>query len=174
MIMRTIILVVALGLVATQADAQTTACDIKLNVTDPDPAGLNVRASPDGAVIGALKAKDRWVQAHVTGDAGAWASIDHATLIQDETGGPDVTVFHGHGFVAFSKLGIETLNEGAAVLAAPAPDAKVLIKFPNDKDASELPKAEALGCDGSFLKVRVSGVVGWTQQFCSNQLTTCN
>jgi hypothetical protein len=173
MITRAIVLVAALGLAASQAHAKTTACDVKLNVTDPDPAGLNVRAAPDGAVIGALKAKDRWVQAHVSGDAGAWAAIDHATLIQDETGGPDVTLFHGHGFVAF-KLGIETLNEGAAILAAPAPDAKVLIKFPDDKDPSELPKAEALGCDGSFLKVRVSGVVGWTQQFCSNQLTTCN
>jgi hypothetical protein len=99
MITRAIVLVAALGLAASQAHAKTTACDVKLNVTDPDPAGLNVRA---------------------------------------------------------------------------APDAKVLIKFPDDKDPSELPKAEALGCDGSFLKVRVSGVVGWTQQFCSNQLTTCN
>jgi hypothetical protein len=170
----------ASGLAATLIAGQgvaapITTCDIKLNVIDQDPAGLNVRAMPDERVIGTLPAnKYRWVQVHVTGDAGAWAAIDHATLIQDETGGPDITKFKGRGFVAFSKLGIVTLNEGAAIFATPSPDAKVLLKFPDDKDASELPNADALGCDGSYLRLRVSGVVGWTQQFCSNQLTTCN
>ena len=159
-----------LGLGAA-ANAQTVVCDIKLNITDQDPAGLNVRASPGGAVVTALKAKDRWVQVHVTGQSGPWARIDRATFISEDNAG-GTPVFRSVGWVAFSKLGIEELNEQASILAAPAPDAKVLITMPHT-DGPAVP-SEALGCDGTFLKVKVSGVVGWTQSFCSNQFTTCN
>jgi hypothetical protein len=128
-------------------------CDIKLNVADQDPAGLNVRASPGGAILTALRAKGRWVQVHVTGQTGAWAAIDEATLIQDETGGPDVRLFHGRGFVAFSKLGIEELDTQSRILAAPDDGAKALLSI-SEGDEAKLPKAEVLGCFGGFLKVR--------------------
>ena len=36
----------AIALAAGAATAQTSACDLQLNITDQDPAGLNVRASP--------------------------------------------------------------------------------------------------------------------------------
>jgi len=48
----------------------------------------------------------------------------------------------------------------------------VLLKI-SEADESKLPHAEVLGCDGDFLKVRVSGLVGWTTDYCSNQFTTC-
>ena len=161
----------AASLVGAAAGAQTVACDVKLNVTDQDPAGLNVRAAPGGAVVTALKAKDRWVQVHVTGADGAWARIDRATFISEDNAG-GTAIFHGVGWVAFSKLGIEELNQQAAILAAPKDGAAAVLKIAEDDEAS-VPKAEVLGCDGPYLKVRVKGVVGWTQNFCSNQFTTC-
>jgi hypothetical protein len=168
-------LVAALALAAMPpavASAQTVACDVKLNITDQDPAGLNVRASPSGAVVTALKAKDRWVQVHVTGADSVWARIDRATFIGEDNAGGAV-IFHGIGWVAFSKLGTEELRLGATILAAPQEGAQRLLKAPEDDDA-KVPKAEVLGCDGLYLKVRVQGLIGWTQNYCSDQFTTCN
>lgn len=161
------------GLPPAQASAAagTTACNVRLNVTDQDPAGLNIRASPGGAVIGALKARGRWVRVHVTAQTGAWMRIDVAHFISEETG-EEHQVFRGTGYVAVSKLGIDELNFGARILAEPAEDAGVLQKI-EEGDEAKLPKAEVLGCWGNYLKVRVNGQVGWTRDFCTNQLTTC-
>jgi uncharacterized protein YbjT (DUF2867 family) len=152
------------------AGTPLTACDVKLNVADPDPAGLNVRATPGGAVIAALKAKGRWVQTHVTGQSGTWAAIDAATYMLDD--GDETPLFAGHGFVAFSKLAIDELDQRSRILAAPKDDAKLLLLI-SESDETLLPKAEVLGCEGRYLKVRVKGLVGWTRDFCSNEFTTC-
>jgi SH3-like domain-containing protein len=162
---------VLMGARAAGAETPIQACDVKLNVTDQDPAGLNVRAMPAGAVVTALKAKNRWVQVRVTGAEGAWARIDRATFISEDNSGGTV-IFHGVGWVAFSKLGIEELNQQAVILAEPRDGARTVLKLAADDEAN-VPKAEVLGCDGTYLKVRVKGVVGWTQHFCSNQFTTC-
>ena len=163
---------------ANAAVAQTVRCDMDLNIADQDPAGTNVRASPGGAVVKVVKAKDLWVQAHVTGAApgpsgGAWARIDEATLIGDETDSPDKVLFKGVGWVAFSKLGIEEFDTRARIRAAPSDKASVLLSL-QGYDDEHMPVAEALlGCDGDWLKVRVKGVVGWTDNHCANRLTTC-
>jgi len=155
---------------ATAAPA-IRACDVKLNVADQDPNGLNVRATPGGAIIGTLKAKDLWVQLHVTGSSGAWAAIDSATLItEDHAEGRPIKP--SHGFVAFSKLAINELNQQATIYAAPSQDSKVLLAI-SEADEANLPHADVLDCDGPFLKVRVNGIVGWTAGYCSNEFTTC-
>jgi hypothetical protein len=165
-------LTLAGALLAATASAQTVACDVKLNVTDTDPAGLNVRATPQGAIVAALKAKNRWVQVHVTGQRGEWARIGDAREIDDETGGGEKTLFKGAGWVAISKLGIEELDAIAFIRDAPAEDARTLLKI-HEGDEAKLPHATVLGCSGEFLQVRVGGLVGWTREYCSNQLTTC-
>ncbi|HXQ15555.1 MAG TPA: hypothetical protein VN814_13120 [Caulobacteraceae bacterium] len=167
----TVALVVATMLPAAVSSAQTVACDVKLNVTDQDPAGLNVRASPGGAVVTALKARNRWVQVQVTGQSGEWARIDRATFISEDNAG-GTAIFRGLGWVAFSKLGIEELNQQALILAEPKDGARTVLKI-SEGDEANVPKAEVLGCDGLYLKVRVKGLVGWTQNYCSNQFTTC-
>jgi len=164
-------LILAAILPSALCNAQTVACDAKLNITDQDPAGLNVRASPGGAVVTALKARNRWVQVHVTGQSGEWARIDDATFISEDNAG-GTAIFRGVGWVAFSKLGIEELNQQAIILAEPKDDAQTVLKI-SEYDETNVPKAEALGCDGLFLKVRVKGLVGWTLNYCSNQFTTC-
>jgi hypothetical protein len=147
------------------------ACDVKLNIADQDPAGLNVRATPGGTIIGALKPKNRWVQLHVSGSSGAWAAIDSATLItEDRAEGRPMSP--SHGFVAFSKLEINELKQQAFIYAAPSQDSKVLLTI-SEADEANLPHAQVLDCDGEFLKVRVNGIVGWTANYCSNEFTTC-
>jgi len=147
------------------------ACDVKLNVADQDPAGLNVRDAPDGKVIGALQEKNAWVQVHVTGDAGGWMRIDGAILYDDSLPDGEKSLSPGVGYVFASKLGVESLDSGAQVLSEPRQGAKLLLTAPLDTDKS--PTVEVLGCDGVYIEVRVGKITGWTAGFCANQYTTC-
>ena len=164
---------------ANGAMAQTVACDgVAVSIVDQDPAGLNVRASPGGPVIGAVKAKARWVDVEVTGQAkdasgGAWARIKSATLEADENDNPDgKVIWKGIGWVAFSKLGVDEFDSRARFYAAPSEQAKLVLSLESYGDKTA-PAEAILGCDGDWLKVRIKGVVGWTHQGCTNQLTTC-
>ena len=164
---------------ANAAIAQPVICDMDLNIKDQDPAGTNVRASPGGAVLAVVKAKDRWVQVHVTGSApgptgGAWARITKATRIGDEhDDAAEKLLWKGIGWVAFSKLGIEDFDGRTKIRATPYDNGKLLLDL-GGYDDEHMPLAEALlDCEGDWLKVRVKGVVGWTDFFCANQLTTC-
>jgi hypothetical protein len=173
MIRRLLCGVLAAATLAQAAQAATVACDARLNITDQDPAGLNVRASPGGPVLTALKAKGRWVRVEVTGQDGAWARIRSATLEADENDNPDGRVlWKGAGWVAFSKLGIEEFDSRARFHAAPSEQSNLVLTLAGYGDKTATAEA-VLGCDGGWLQVRVKGVVGWTNSYCTNQLTTC-
>ena len=151
--------------------AQTVACDLKLDVVDQDPAGLNVRSSPGGPIVAALRAKDEWVEVHVTGQSGGWAHIDGATLYtEDNAGGSPLD--QGRGWVAFSMLGFNEFDEHVRIFAAPSEGSRVLLKL-HTPDGTKQPKVDVLGCSGDYLHIRVRGVVGWTRDYCDNQFTTC-
>jgi hypothetical protein len=172
-----LILAGAVALAAGAATAQTVACNMDLNIADQDPAGLNVRASPGGAILTAVKAKGRWVQVEVTGQAigpsgAAWARIKTATEYSDENAG-GTRLWKGVGWVAFSKLGIDHFDGRTRIREAPNDQAKVLLSLEGFDDSTAPPAEAILGCDGYWLKVRVKGVVGWTDYYCSNELTTC-
>ena len=161
--MRRLAIAVAVALAAAPALAATpplAACHGDLRVIDTDPNGLNVRTSPNGAILTALKAKGREVEVHVTGADGAWAEIDSATLT--EASG-ETTLFKGRGFVAFSKLGIVAVWLVAPLLAAPSDGARELT-IHTTGDTGALPDS-VLGCSGAYVKLRVGGVTGWAQQF---------
>jgi hypothetical protein len=170
----TIAMALAIALQATAANAAARRCDIHLNVTDQDPAGLNVRAAPSAsaAVVTRLKAKDAWVQVHVTGSDGGWMSIDDAILYDDNLPTGERTLWKGKGWVAVSKLGTEEMNAGALILAEPREGARRLMKIPTE--TPETRPITILGCDGYWANLRIGTVTGWSMGFCSNQYTTCN
>ena len=176
--MRQLILVAAALACANGAMAATTPCRATLDITDKDPAGLNVRASPGGPIITAVTAPGRWVEVDVTGQAkdasgGAWARIDAARLEADQNDNPDEKVlWKGVGWVAFSKLGVSEFDSRARFHAAPNAHAKVVLSLESYVDKTEDAQA-ILGCDGDWLQVRIKGIVGWTDTWCTNQLTTC-
>ena len=163
----------AAAFLSTAAGANIVACDVAVNIIDQDPAGLNVRASPGGPIITAVKAKGRWVRVEVTGQDGAWARIKTATMEADENDNTsDELLWKGAGWVAFSKLGVEEFDSRARFLAAPNDKAKLVLSLEGYGDKTA-PAEAILGCDGDWLQVRVKGVVGWTHVWCTNQLTTC-
>jgi hypothetical protein len=154
---------IAVSLVAAAqppaALARPTACDVLLNVTDQSPQGVAVRARPAGRVLAVLKAEDRWMQVHVTGQSGAWVIVDRATTYDETNAAP----FRGRGYIQLSKLGIEELNQQGGVLAAPSDAAHALMQLTGNP-----PSAEVLGCSGRFLHVRVGQVSGWTRDYCTD------
>jgi hypothetical protein len=164
---------------ANGAVAEVTPCSATLDIADQDPAGLNVRASPGGPIITALKAKGRWVEVEVTGQAigpsgGAWARIKSATMQADENDNVDHAgvIWTGAGWVAFSKLGVSEFDSRARFYATPSKKAKLVLSLESYHDEGVDPEA-ILGCDGDWLKVKIKGVTGWTDTWCTNQLTTC-
>jgi hypothetical protein len=152
------------------------ACDVTVNVHDPDPKGLNVRVAPGkppGAVVAKLVPDGEWTEVHATGQAGDWLRIDRASTVDDEAPEGMREVFRGDGWVHVSGLGISELStgEGTVLRAAPSDRAKLLRKITPE---AEPKRTRILGCSGKWLKVDADGLVGWTRSYCTNERTTCS
>ena len=152
------------------------ACDVRLNVHDPDPKGLNVRAAPGkppGKVIARLVPDGDWTEVHATGAYGDWLRIDGAETVDDDAPEGMRAVFHGDGWVHVSGLGISELmtGEGTVLRAAPSASAKVLKKIGPDDEPRH---TRILSCAGKFIKVEADGLVAWTDTYCTNERTTCS
>lgn len=165
MSLRRMILAAAALAWAGAASAAVRGCESDLYITDQDPAGLNVRASPGGPILTAVVARNRPVMVELTGGEGGWARIRRAALQADAHGDvADTTLWEGDGWVAFSKLGLGQFGPRTVIRASADDNAKVVLSFKN-RDDTPAPPSEALGCEGGWVKVRVGGVVGWTDEF---------
>jgi len=156
--------------------AGETACDVTLDVDDPDPKGMNVRAAPGkppGAVIAVLKPDGDWTEVHATGQSGDWLRIDLASTVDDDAPEGMRDVFKGNGWVHVSGLGVSELmtGEGTVLRAGPSDSAKALRKISYDNEPKH---TRILGCSGKFLKIDADGLVAWTRLYCTNQRTTCS
>lgn len=177
-------LTIALGVSAGGAHAadQGGKCDITLDVTDKDPNGLNVRATPSasGKILTALKLgkSGDYIEVHVTAQAGDWYAIDSAVVYNDindehDTTTPDEqTIFHGHGFVHKSKVGGSSMDGVSELRDAPSDGAKILLKDFGGDDTADT-SYQILGCEGQWYKLHIRGKTGWSKDVCTNERTTC-
>jgi hypothetical protein len=152
---------------AGSAGAEMQACDVTVDVIDTDPKGTNVRETPAGKVIAALKTssdQDDWIEVHILGQSGDWFLIDGAKLIGDS----EKTIFGGKGYAHRSVLGSNGLQNGATIWADHDQRSQMLVAhLPGDQ------QVDFLGCWGDFVKVHAKNGTGWTRQLCLNQRTTC-
>jgi SH3-like domain-containing protein len=149
---------------AGAASAQTRGCESDLYITDQDPAGLNIRSSPAGPILTAVVARNRTVMVELTGGDGAWARI-RVAHVEPGAHSDDATVlWQGDGWVAFSKLGLSQTGPRTVIRATADDNAKVVLSYKN-RDDTPAPASEVMGCEGGWVKVRVKGVVGWTDEF---------
>ncbi len=156
-----------LALAASAHAAERQACDVTVDITDPDPKGTNVRTAPGGAAIASLTATgDGWIEAHITAQLGDWYEIDGATSI--DPGGEDKTVFHGKGYLHKSVVGVSGMQNGGVIYKD-----HDSASAPVDPAAAGDQEVKLLGCWGQFLKVQVKKGTGWTTQVCTNMVTTC-
>lgn len=157
------------------ASTQTRiACDVSLNVADPDPRGLNVRAAPraDSRVIAVLKPDAEWTTVHVTAQQGGWMRIDRATGIDDDAPDGERVVFAGDGWVSLKLLRISDLYVGGGNRLYQRPDRGARVVFRLEGESST--PSQVLGCQGTFIRVRHGRHVGWTDTWCNNERTTCS
>jgi SH3-like domain-containing protein len=145
---------------------QAEPCDVGGWVTDPDPAGLNVRDAPstNGAVLRTLPT-DYGVK--VVASHGAWVFICEAWPHNPEL--PSVRV---GGWVHTSKLGTGTSGDilGYSQLRAnPDQSAPEVSRVDLEADI------EVLTCKGDWWRGRYKGVEGWLdpRDACANMFTTC-
>jgi hypothetical protein len=161
---------------ATRPHRFTHSCDLRLNVIDPDPKGLNVRAAPGkpGRVIAVIPRADEWTEVHVVGQAGDWLLIDRAETVDDDAPEGMREVFRGGGWVHSGGLGISELatGEGTVLRAAPADDAAEVKRIVDYDD--EPMRKRVLGCRGTWLEIEADGQRAFTRTWCNNERTTCS
>ena len=147
------------------------ACDLSVDVIDKDPNPTNVRATPGGKVIAALKlssdpnAPDDDITAHIVGQSGDWFLIDRA----NEVGDDEKTLFRGKGYLHRSVLGAYGLENGFPLWSEPDEKSPMVAKWTSGDQDNLL----FLGCSGHFAKVRIKEGTGWTENLCLNGRTTC-
>ena len=150
--------------------AERQACNAAVDVTDTDPKGTNVRATPGGAVIASLKnsGADGWIEVHLTGQLGDWYEIDRASLIGADQPSGGKVIFRGNGYVHKSVVGVSGMQNGGIIYRNHDIRSDLV-----DSHAAGDQQVDLLGCWGEFLKVRVKAGTGWTRQACTNMNTTC-
>jgi len=161
---------------AVAKSAGDVACDLSLDVIDPDPNGVNVRATPSlsGKVIAQLKPIAEWTEVHVAAQRGDWLRINHADSVDDNALGGMSESWTGSGWVHRAGLGVSELSvgEGTTLRAAPD-DSSAIVRRIVSPDA-EPKQVHVLGCRGKWLQVEADGVAAWTRTWCNNQRTTCS
>ncbi len=177
----------ATGVTATVDTANVTACALSGWSSDPDPAGLNIRAAPraDAEIIGrvprpAPQAFDRYAaEFRIIGSRNGWFLITGVKFADYGSGKGDRVLFGGPGWVFADK--VRFLINRAEVRGAPADNATVLATL-RTSDGASGPDSAAIdhvfGCSGAFAEaaVHMDGqpqVRGWVTGICSNQVTTC-
>jgi hypothetical protein len=105
---------------ATACFAQTAArqaCSVEVDVTDTDPKGTNVRSSPGGSVVTALKnpTENGWIVVHLSAQLGDWYEIDRASLIDNDVPPGGKILFQGKGYLHKSVVGVSGMQNGGIV-----------------------------------------------------------
>jgi hypothetical protein len=158
-------LLISLGGSAAPPAAQ--ACNVTVDVIDPDSRSTNVRDRPGGKIIATLTTSqdnDDWIEVHVVAQYGDWFLVDRADLVGDDR----KAIYRGRGYMHRSVLGADSLVWGEPVRVDH--DARSAL-VTNGKNADE--PAYLLGCRDTFMKVRIKEGAGWTKNLCLNQRTTC-
>lgn len=178
-------LLAALALLAATAARAEETCDFDAIVTDPDPAGTNVRAAPDAkaevlfVMPHAHGEDDLAPEVHVRALRRGWAQIDTVTVggYGDE---PERVVFAGTGWVSTRLIGFAFGGEDARLHAAPADDAAVTLDMNGEGTGPDSVTVTAIrGCRGRWVDVDVTTGDGrkgrgWGVGVCANQVTTCS
>lgn len=146
------------------APERTHCADMTAWMTDPAPAGRNVRAAPsaDAPIIGVIPpplrpdqvpAYDRGLPAEVTliGSEGGWLHISSARFDPTLVEGPVPPAYAGEGWIW--GRGITVALQTRAAFAAPSHDAPILIDARPDSALDGWQQAGLAGCDGQWVLV---------------------
>ena len=149
----------------------SSQCKVYAAVLDEDPAGLNVRKSPGGAIIGTLPEQSSFTVVEIRGK---WARVtDFELPAGAERKDWPAYPKQDWGWVHTSLLGTFTRDLRTSFYSGPSEQSKQIVI----EEEYEL-KILFLGCRGSWLNVRVPGKHKgplWVKQedTCPLAWTTC-
>jgi hypothetical protein len=177
--------------IASGQDAGIAPCDIAAWSIDKDPNGLNVRAGPHAyspviaSIPPAVKVggDEFAAEVSITGSKDRWFRIDRAVFENYATDHPTKILFEGEGWISGSLIALSV--EGQFLRSTPSHDAPPVVDF---FKAFETKETEAgpdyfnlehvIACTGYWVEVegtyRNQRFRGWTDDTCSNQVTTCS
>ncbi len=159
-----------LALTPAAASVERVACNVDVDITDTDPKGTHLRATPGGRIVKTLTASgDGWNAVHVVAQLNDWFEISEARLLDPALPSGEKIVFRGKGYLHRSVLGVSGLQNGATIYRSLQDRTR-----PLDPAAPGDQPVDLLGCSGEFLHVHVAKGSGWTKQACLNMLTTCS
>ena len=179
---------------ASAAPERIVSCAVSAWSTDPDPAGLNVRAAPDrnAAIIGNLPAardvggESFATEVSITGSKDGWLRISQGWVLDYIFDEPTEIAFEGEGWVSGRHLGL--LLNYRNLHGGPSSDTPVVATLAGTNEGFRYGPDSFLverihACRGDWVEVEgaltVDGVArgptlrGWTARTCSNQVTTC-
>ena len=178
-----------------------TECNFSAFSRDHDPAGLNVRAEPDGNArilgrlpLGRLEPNDPYSTfgADVIGYKKGWFLIEHGFEAVWTPQRPKEPVYSGRGWVAANLMTAQLLREKLKLAPNGAsPDVLNLrdVKGEGPADCCFVTPRRILGCSGDWVHVEVGlrpgekaltktdapagAVRGWANGTCASQTTPC-
>jgi hypothetical protein len=172
---------------ATVDTSGAVACALAGWSSDPDPAGLNIRAAPraDAEIVGRVpppqqQAGDAYAaELSIVGSRNGWFLINGVKFRDYGDGKGERAVFRGPGWVFADK--VRFLINRPEVRSAPASNAPVVARLRTADGAGGPDSAtidHVFGCSGAFAETtaHMEGqhpVRGWVTGICSNQVTTC-
>lgn len=148
-------------------------CKVYVAVLDEDPAGLNVRETPGGVIIGTLPGQSYFAVIEIRGK---WARVaDFELPAGAERKDWPKYPKQESGWVHTSLLGTSTRSLPTSFYSEPSEKSKRIII--DDEDSIDL-RLFFVGCRGSWLNVRVPGKHKgplWVKQedTCPLAWTTC-
>ncbi|MDB9525571.1 SH3 domain-containing protein [Oscillatoria sp. CS-180] len=161
-------------------DPQTTAspspaaiaqsCSARAFVTDPDPAGLNVRNGPgtDFAVLDVLPTTEP-VEVSIVGTTDGWFLINEAQSASQQELDQPGWVYAPHLGVTTTSISLDNPDAPAKLYEAPDGFSGVKAEVPKFSEVS------LLDCSGDWLEVQSESAIGWLSvgEQCSNPTSTC-
>lgn len=156
--------------VATIQNSPTSnqrTCQLSAYVTDKDPNGTNVRASPSNTaqIIKTLPTNTLAVIVTLTAAQGDWLKLTKAQGVEE-------IEFQGNGWIYAPLLGTSTrgyANKSVPVYANANTQNTAIGRIPSQRGV------KLLSCDRNWALVEYQGLKGWIEpeSQCANPLTTC-
>ncbi|MBW1881220.1 MAG: SH3 domain-containing protein [Deltaproteobacteria bacterium] len=153
------------------APAGEVPCNVGAIVNDPDPSGLNVRASPEGEVLGQVPMN---TQVHLAAARDGWVRIDHAWNAEDDARTWPLGWVHPSLLRTDLKHPSDYGPDRAAKLSSGPDSAGTPIRV------DPMPTVEVKACQGRWLQVDLEWPdgekrTGWlaSESHCPSTVTTC-
>jgi len=162
--------------------SEKIACKTGAYSEDNDLAGTNIRAEPNGKIVGRIRSQTLF---SVTGYMNDWFEVSNFEYDLDDEGDIEYAKHHKHkikdqtayilglkGWIHRKHVNFHFGGRNDAVLfEKPDEDSRQIMAI---KNADQEILFSVLSCRGKWYKVKFKGRIGWVNRICLMTKTNCN